>query len=1118
MKSWISSLVLAFLLLAPLRRAEAAPALRAQMDVAGDFQLFGNTLVHECDMAAPVIPDPVVGTIGTCTNSNNYAPDVYWRADDPTDGQATADDDLGPDDARSTAVLQLPEGAHVVYARLYWGAYSNADSPDDAVRVQRPSSGLDTLVMADDDIRVNNANTGRFWYQSTADVTALVQAQGPGAYRIAEVNSIDIVSLGDVNVTAAWYAVVLYSLDGEPSRNLALFDGLDLVDQNMNSVMTTLSGFLVPQAGYDAKLGVVAYEGEAQLNGDSLLFNGTTLSNAVNPANNFFNASRSAFGAPLSVVGDLPQLTGGPRSLSNVDFDVMDVTALVSAGATMATVEARTNQDTFLLASFITSISTLKPDFVTSSKTVTDVNGGAVRPGDTLEYRIEIKNTGSDTSVETVVTDVLPAGVSYVAGSLEVVSGANAGAKTDDAGDDQAAYVDASRTVIFNVGDGAVAANGGDLAVGESSVVRFLVTVDANASGTISNQAVINAKGMRGAPAAATPTDGNGVAAGQPPTDVVVDACETDADCSDPTPFCDITSSPRTCVTCVTSVQCTDDAAPDCNFTTHVCECTGGGSCDDDDGDGISNPGEEALGSDPKDADSDDDGVPDGSELAPNADSDGDGAINALDPDSDDDGLFDGTELGFSCEGDGIDLARKRCRPDGDKGATTTSPLDRDSDGGGASDGSEDFDLDGVVDDGETDPTAGHGDDDVDVADKDGDGLSDALEATLHSDPDDADSDDDGALDGEEANPSDDGDLDGLVDVIDVDSDDDALFDGTELGKGCDNPATNGALGCRPDNDGGATRTSPVLRDTDGGGAIDGSEDANLNGVLDANETDPTATHGSDDDSATDGDGDGLSDALETTLGTDPADGDSDDDGALDGEEANPSQDYDGDGKIDALDPDSDGDGLFDGTELGKSCARASTDSSKNQCVADADKGATRTGPLNADSDYGGVADGEEDTNQDGQVDPGERDPNDPIDDMMTPGPTCKEDSECGGTHSGVLCVGAKCVIGCRGDDGNGCPVGLECTSSNVVPGKCVEPSDAGAKDGGPREPGERDAGEDNGGHGGTGMDGNPGGSLGGGGCDCRTSGSGSSDAAFALLALLWVSGRRRRRHGPSSS
>ena len=188
MKSWISSLVLAFLLLAPLRRAEAAPALRAQMDVAGDFQLFGNTLVHECDMAAPVIPDPVVGTIGTCTNSNNYAPDVYWRADDPTDGQATADDDLGPDDARSTAVLQLPEGAHVVYARLYWGAYSNADSPDDAVRVQRPSSGLDTLVMADDDIRVNNANTGRFWYQSTADVTALVQAQGPGAYRIAEVN------------------------------------------------------------------------------------------------------------------------------------------------------------------------------------------------------------------------------------------------------------------------------------------------------------------------------------------------------------------------------------------------------------------------------------------------------------------------------------------------------------------------------------------------------------------------------------------------------------------------------------------------------------------------------------------------------------------------------------------------------------------------------------------------------------------------------------------------------------------------------------------------------------------------------------------------------------------
>ncbi|HMI93412.1 MAG TPA: hypothetical protein VK509_18700, partial [Polyangiales bacterium] len=311
MKRWRSALGRALCVwVAAARPAAAAPALRVQMDLQGDFVLFGNTLAHECDLGAPTVPTPTVGTVGTCPNSNNYAPDVYWRADAPAAGQASANDTFGPDDARSTAVLVLPQGARVVYARIYWGSYSNAGGPDDAIRVQRVSAGLDTLVMADDEARVNNANTGRFWYQSTADVTALMQAQGPGAYRIAEVEGLDIVGLADVNPVAAWYAVVLYERTGQPWRNVALFDGLDLVDQTMNSVSAALAGFLVPQAGYDARLGVVAYEGEAQLSGDSLRFNDTQLADAVNPANNFFNASRSALGSALTVAGDLPQLSG----------------------------------------------------------------------------------------------------------------------------------------------------------------------------------------------------------------------------------------------------------------------------------------------------------------------------------------------------------------------------------------------------------------------------------------------------------------------------------------------------------------------------------------------------------------------------------------------------------------------------------------------------------------------------------------------------------------------------------------------------------------------------------------------------------------------------------------
>ncbi len=397
----------------------------------------------------------------------------------------------------------------------------------------------------------------------------------------------------------------------------------------------------------------------------------------------------------------------------------------------------------------------------------------------------------------------------------------------------------------------------------------------------------------------------------------------------------------------------------------------GGG---DSDGDGLTDAVEKALGSDPFDADSDDDGVIDGKEIDFDKDTDGDGLINVLDPDSDNDGLFDGTEEGLDCSNPATDPKKHRCVADADT-ATKTDPLKKDTDGGGVSDGSEDANLNGKLDTGETDPTTGHGADDSTVVDTDKDGLSDALEKTLGSDPNDADTDDDGVTDGAEANPSDDGDGDGLNDVLDVDSDNDALYDGTEQGYDCKNPATDTKKHhCIPDADTGTTRTSSLLKDTDGGGASDGSEDSNRNGVVDAGETDPTKGHGADDGSVVDTDKDGLSDALEKTLHSNPADADTDDDGVLDGKEANPGDDRDGDGLIDVLDPDSDDDGLFDGTEVGNACADPSTDIGKKHCRPDLDT-KTTTNPLLKDTDGGGMSDGSEDPNLDGKQDTGETDP-----------------------------------------------------------------------------------------------------------------------------------------------
>ncbi len=1073
--------------------ASADPMLRKQVDQRGDFVLFGNTLAYECAMGgSPPVPSPVVGTVGDCPDANQTAPDVYFRSDEPAAGQAAASSAILPANARSTAMLVLPDNAKVTYARLYWGALFDGPGPDMNVRVERPATNLNAVVTADASTRMNQALSGAlFWYQSTADVTELVQQQGAGAFRIGDVSSVNIVGLGSLYPFVAWYMVVFYERDSEPVRNLALFDGMDLVQAGAPQSVR-LQGFLVPSSGFDAKLGVVAVEGDPLLPGDSMAIDNVTVSDQQNPVDNFFNATRSTLNMPVSNMGDLPRLTGGQRSMSGLDMDVVNVGNIVRAGQSSAMISANTVLDTYILTAFVTSISTLKPDFESSAKKLNDLNGGRLLPGEELEYELTFENTGSDASSGSTARDPLPPGVTFVPGSLEITSGPNAKKLTDGADSDQGEYDAAMRRVVVRLGSGATGTMGGSLAPNETTVVKFRVRVDMDTRGKISNQAVVSAAGMRGSGPEDTSTDGDATVDGPQPTDTTVDECATNMDCKPPTGLCDVSRSPQRCVECVTSDDCMDPNAPDCSTMTNRCECASGAAqCQDSDGDGISDGGEDKLGTDPRDADTDDDGTRDGAELAPDQDPDNDGLINALDADSDNDALFDGTEQGFDCEGPGVDKTRKRCKADADRGMTTTNPTQADTDRGGVTDGSEDSNLDGRVDAGETNPNQGSDDR---REDQDGDGSSDRTEMTLRSDPADADSDDDGTPDGLEANPSEDTDLDGRINVLDVDSDDDALFDGTEAGRGCSDMSTDSSRGhCKPDADQGRTKTSPLLADTDRGSVRDGSEDSDGNGAFDTGELDPTVGHGDDDKNATDTDRDGLSDDLEERVGTDPNDADTDDDGVKDGSEPNPVDDHDGDGKINALDPDSDDDGVFDGTELGLGCGDPATALVRNQCTADADSGRTRTVAIDADTDRGGKSDGFEDFDKNGRVDTGELDPNDPSDDNR--GDVCETDMDCGPVDSGRICVDRMCQPGCRGANGNTCPDGQMCSSTTDAAGMCT--MDAGMPtDAGLFVPGK----------------------LGGGGCDCRV-GAGSEARGwssllwfFGISALLIGRGRRRRR------
>jgi hypothetical protein len=342
--------------------------------------------------------------------------------------------------------------------------------------------------------------------------------------------------------------------------------------------------------------------------------------------------------------------------------------------------------------------------------------------------------------------------------------------------------------------------------------------------------------------------------------------------------------------------------------------------------------------------DSDCDGLSDAEEFATVYA--GGGKTRAGHPDSDGDGILDGVELGRTSS---VDPA---CSFVGDADPSTqTLATIADGDGDGIPDGTEDANHNGAVDGIETDPRS---------RDSDGDGLRDGLEDVNAN----------GVVDLGETNPR-------LKD-----SDQDGINDGTERN---------------------VTGTDPTKADMDGDGCLDGAEDVNQNGVVDAGETNPKVFGACGVVSPADTDGDGIPDVIEQSTGTNFQLADTDGDGLLDGVEdankngvfeageTNPRQrDTDCDGLSDATDPDpdkfdTDGDGISDGVELGNTAASSS---GCPTIPVDSDP-STVTSATNADSDGDGIRDGAEDANQNGRVDSGELNPSNSSDGVGPAGLAC---------------------------------------------------------------------------------------------------------------------------------
>ncbi len=150
---------------------------------------------------------------------------------------------------------------------------------------------------------------------------------------------------------------------------------------------------------------------------------------------------------------------------------------------------------------------TAGPNYGTTTKSVVltaDADGnGAVSPGDTLRYTIQIPNTGNQDSLGVVfLLDQIPANTTYVAGSAT----ASAGTAGFDAGNNRVTWT-------------------GNIAAGATVRITFDVTVNSGILPgiTIANQGTVQYDSNGdGTPDASEPTDGDTSNPGNQPTTVTV--------------------------------------------------------------------------------------------------------------------------------------------------------------------------------------------------------------------------------------------------------------------------------------------------------------------------------------------------------------------------------------------------------------------------------------------------------------------------------------------------------------------------------------------------------------------------------------------------------------------
>jgi uncharacterized repeat protein (TIGR01451 family) len=489
-------------------------AQRFSLNAAGDITIAASVNTS-CSTTTDTVANPNcanarAGT-GNLTNNQHIITNVDVDADATTFNS-------------SRAKLLLPTGATVAFAGLYWGGDTNAATRNQ-VRWATPANAAYTTLTASvvDDSAATGAGQE---YQAFADVTAAVSSAGGGTYTVANITT----TVGISNEYAGWSLVVVYRLASDPTRNMVVYDGYRRVS-GASSVDISLTGFTTPPFGtVTSKLGIVAYDGDrGSTEGTAGLLFGTSTA-TLNPVfNNPTNPQTDVFNSTISTLGvNNPDRNPSYQNTLGFDADIFTPNVQLPNGATSAVVRIASSNETIDLGVVTLSTNIFVPNIKDSfTKSVTDLNGGLVVPGDVLEYTLNFANTGNDPATRSVVVDAMPTNTTYVANSISLsstVSGMPTGTRTDAAGDDSAEFDVAGNRIVVRLGRSATAVAGGVFNPGDSQQLKFRVTVNAGTPGdtSINNFGTITYRAQTVGTDFIDISDADPVTAGDQPASVIV--------------------------------------------------------------------------------------------------------------------------------------------------------------------------------------------------------------------------------------------------------------------------------------------------------------------------------------------------------------------------------------------------------------------------------------------------------------------------------------------------------------------------------------------------------------------------------------------------------------------